>query len=247
MNKLRDLLKQLGGSDELATAISEEFNRYAQEIKAKYDAEYKNKITKARAICLEEVQKEKASLARKVAIYLEAKQDHFEKAADKQRLSEESEAVNRLKRAKQLLEGIEVDDNGQSRELQAARRTVARLQQAVDALKEERNLAVEKANKANTIANDVLQKNRLLESQKTTQTVVAESKVKTAPKGNVAPSEQKPAGGAQTTPRRLDEGRRVPSQGVSTRPVLKEAQVKSTSTTKAGDDAISNIAAAIEE
>lgn len=248
MTKLRDLLKQLGGSDELADAISEEFARYAQEIKSKYDAEFKDKITKARAVCLEEVNKEKASLARKVAIYLEAKQDHFEKAAEKQRLNEESEATNRLKRAKALLEGVEVDGSGQSRELQAARRQITRLQQAVDTLREERNLAVDKANKANTIAADVLKKNRLLEQnlKQTGQTAIAESTVKPAPRGNVTAGEPKPA--SRPAPRRLDEGRRVPSPGVSTRTVLKETQVKSpTNSQKRGDDPISNIASALED
>lgn len=247
MDKLKGLLKQLGGSDDLISSISEEMTKYAQSIKAQYDAEFKDKINKARAICLEEVNKEKAELARKLAVYMESKQEYFERAAEKQRLNEESESANLLKRAKALLEGISVEDGGQSQELQVARRQLARLQQAVGSLKEERDLAVGKANKANQIAKDVLQKNRLLEGKK--QSPVSESKKEgpSAPADSskrtvLAESSKSP----RPAPRRLDEERRVPSQSASTRRTIDEAQSKS-STKRPGEKHIAGIAASMEE
>src|SRR5579871_858588 len=139
MDKLKELLKRLGGTDELAAAICEEFNRYAQGLKEQYEKEFKTKIERARQVCLEEVNKEKVALARKVGIFLESKMEAIEKAAEKNRLSEDTEATALLKRMKALCEGIQIEDGGASRDLQAARKQVERLKAAVGTLKEERN------------------------------------------------------------------------------------------------------------
>jgi hypothetical protein len=251
MDKLTGLLKQLGGSDELVGAISEQFRTYAQGIKEQYDAEFNKKITKARAICLEAVNKEKAEIARKVAIYLESKQDHFDRAAERQRLNEESESANMLKRVKALMEGISVDD-GQSQELQVTRRQIARLQQAVGTLKEERDVAVTKANKANGIATNFAKKNRILENKFKSSGALNESKSRKSgsSKGSrkaksskaVVIAESKTSNTRRT--HRLDESRRVPSRSVSTR-VIKEETRRSSD--KGGDSNIANIAANMNE
>ena len=149
MDKLKELFRQLGGSDDLVEALSEELSRYGEELKEQYDRDFEKRIQKARQICLEEVQKEKAALARKVSIFLESKLEAIEKAAEKQRLQEDTEASNKLKRAKALLEDVAIEDNGQSRELQETKKQLARLGKAFKTLKEERNVAVRKANKAN--------------------------------------------------------------------------------------------------
>ena len=234
MNKLKALLKELGGTDELVSAISEQFSAYANGIKKQYDVEFANKIEKARAICLEAVNKEKAEMARKFAIYLESKQDHFDRAAERQRLNEESESTNKLKHVKALLEGVDINNGGQSRELQVARKQVARLQQAVGTLKEERNVAVKKANKANEIATKFAKKNRVLESKTRGSKSLKESvnrrsvssagSKKTKSSQAVVIAESKKTG--KTRVRRLDEGRRVPAKSVSTRTIREEAQVK---------------------
>ena len=250
MHKLRGLLKELGGSEELIASITEEFAAYAGTIRKQYKKEFDSKIEKARVICLEEVNKEKVKMARKLSIYLESKTGRFERAAEKQRLNEETESVNLLKRTKALLEGVQVED-GQSRELQVSRRQVTRLQQAVGSLREERNLAVSKANKANSIAKDVLQRNRLLESKtRSSEKLVSESKKRDVPS---TPNKRttKRTVLAETTskaPRRkrtrLDEDRRVPQQPNSTRRVLDESKRKGGK--KGGDKNISNIAASME-
>tara|TARA_R100001244_G_scaffold25113_3_gene25532 strand:+ start:45592 stop:46347 length:756 start_codon:yes stop_codon:yes gene_type:complete len=251
MDKLRGLLKELGGSEDLIEAIAEEFAAYADTIREQYKVKLDKHVRKARAICLEEVNKEKAKMARKLSIYLESKTDHFERAAEKQRLNEESESVNLLKRTKALLEGVQIED-GQSQDLQVARRQVARLQQAVGSLREERNLAVTKANKANQIAKDVLKKNRLLEGKVKKSNVVSESKKggPSAPK-NKKPSTRTVLAESSKKPRRsrprLDENRRVPNQPSSTRRVLDESQRRGKSNAKPGSKHISNIAASMED
>lgn len=244
MDKLKELLKRLGGSDALAAAICEEFNRYAQGLKGQYEKEFKTKIERARQVCLEEVNKEKANLARKVGIFLESKMEAIEKAAEKNRLSEDTEATALLKRTKALLEGIQIEDGGASRDLQAARKQVERLKAAVGTLKEERNVAVRKANDANDIALKTLKRNQLMENKlreaglikpPAAKDVVSESKVESA----------QPA--AKPTPaKRLDESRRVPDTINSTRRTLSESQASGKKASGSGDE-IGSIAATMQD
>jgi ribosomal protein S17E len=246
MDKLRNLLKQLGGSDDLVEQISEEFTHYAQAIKEKYEHEFKEKLANAKQVCLEEVNKEKAALARKVAVYLESKQETIEKAAEKQRLNEETEATNTLRRVKAMMEGVDFD-SGQSRELQAARGKIERLTAAIGALKEERNMAVKKANDANGIALKALKQNRILES-KLVGSAVTESGGQTQGATPAAPAPAINESASKPPVKKLDANRRQPQTAASTRQTLVENQVR---TTKKGsgpvDDRITNIAAAIEE
>ncbi len=44
MDKLKGLLKQLGGSDELVGAITEEIGKYTDGVKAKYDKQFHDRI-----------------------------------------------------------------------------------------------------------------------------------------------------------------------------------------------------------
>jgi hypothetical protein len=242
MDKLKELLKQLGGSDALAAAICEEFNRHAQTLKEQYEKEFKTKLEKAKSVCIEEVNKEKANLARKVSVYLEAKNESIEKAAEKQRLNEDTEATALLKRQKALLEGISIEDGGQSRDLQAARKQVERLKAAVVTLKEERNVAVDKANRANKIALETLERNRLLESKtpKSDKPVVTESK-------DIKPAA--PAAAPATAPKRLDGSRRVTATPTTTRRPIVESQVsgKKATQTASQDTEIAKIASSMPE
>jgi hypothetical protein len=233
MDKLKELFQQLGGSDELVTALSEELSRYGEELKEQYDRDFNDRIQKARKICLEEVQKEKAALARKVTVFLESKLEAFEKTAEKQRLQEDTEASNKLKHVRALLEDISLDDNGQSQELQDTKKQMARLSKAFSTLKEERSTAVRKANKANEIALKTLKKNRLLESKVKAANVIAEAKT---PKGKTGSSKR--VSNKRSKP--LAEGRSVPAKSKTTR---KPAQSKSSEKRfEGGDSRIAGIA-----
>jgi len=247
MDKLKSLLKQLGGGDEFATAICEEFDRYAQSIKEKYKQQYDEKIHKARNVCLEEINKEKALLAKKVGVYLEAKEGHMVKAAEKHRLSEDTEATSTLKRVKAIMEGIEYDDQGHSRELQAAQKQTVRLQKAVQTLKEERDIAVRKANEANGIAVKALKKNRLLESKIKTGQALSESKTTSNKKKGSKPKDKTISEEKKPKRRRLDQSRRAPAKGRSTRETIVENQVKKSGKPQNADKKIAGIAASMDE
>jgi len=166
MDKLKELLKGIGASEELTSAICEELERYSASLKARYDAEYAQKITRAKKVCVEEVNKEKQALARRLKTFLESKAAAIEQAAARQRAIEESESAACLRKAKAVLEGVELKEgSATSRELQDAQKKIARLEKACATLKEERNLAVAKANTANSIAAKALQRNRALETK----------------------------------------------------------------------------------
>ncbi|MHA1838780.1 MAG: hypothetical protein ACTSYO_02320 [Candidatus Ranarchaeia archaeon] len=246
MDKLTELLKQLGGSDELITQINEELARYGNELKEQYDADFRDRIQKARQICLEEVQKEKAALSRKVSIFLESKLEAIEKTAEKQRLQEDTEAVNKLKNLRALLEGVSFDDEGQSRELHESKKQLKRSHKALKTLKEERDIAVRKANSANGIALKTLQRNRLLESKAKAAGILSETKPKGKKSGSKAKGKAKPGKTVtegKNSQKQLAEGRQRPAQSKTTRETLAESQARSK---KGGDSRIANIAASIE-
>lgn len=166
MDKLKELLKGIGASGELTAAICEELERYSASLKSRYDAEYQQKIERAKKVCVEEVNKEKAALARRLKTFLESKAAAIEQAAARQRAIEESESSARLRKAKSILEGVELKEGSVTNsEIQDAQKKIGRLEKACATLKEERNLAVAKANTANAIAAKALQRNRILETK----------------------------------------------------------------------------------
>ena len=57
MDKIRELLKKIGASEELATQIMEELDRYTTSSREKLETEYQVRIQKAKKVCLEEVAK----------------------------------------------------------------------------------------------------------------------------------------------------------------------------------------------
>lgn len=228
MNKLVELLKQIGGSDELVKQISEEVDRFLKSVYEDYDAKFNEKLLKAKQICSEELDKEKAALARKVAVYLESKSETMQNAHNRQKAIEEAEAKSLLKRAKALLEGIQLDDDGNSRNLQAIEKKAERLEKALNALKEDRDAWTSKASKANEIATKSLQHASMLESTvKDLRKQLNESKtqVQTAQPKSSTPA--KPVIESKTQPKeqvivrsaRLDESRIIPNKSVVKRPL----------------------------
>lgn len=166
MEKLLEMLKGLGASQELATSICEELERYSASIKDKFEKEYQVKVSKAKQVCVEEVNKEKAALAKRVKTFLESKVAAIEQAVASKRAIEESESVAKLKKAKAVLEGVEIKDGKETNQrLEEAEKTIARLQEALTSMKEERNTAMSKVAQANDIAAKALHKNRMLEAK----------------------------------------------------------------------------------
>jgi len=246
MDKLKNYLKELGGSDELISAISEELNRFGTDLKSQYERDFENKLSKVKTVCKEAVQKEKAVLARKVSVFLESKLEVIERAAEKQRLQEETEATAKLKGLRALLEGVQLDAGGNSRELQTAKKQIGRLTKAFKSLQEERDMAVRKANSANDVALKVLQKNRLLEGKAKAANLLSEGKGKGKAKpqgskrnkGKPLNEERKPQ------KRRLAENRQRPAKSKTTRQSPASSEVRSANK---GDSQIANIAASMDD
>lgn len=236
MDKLRTLLKGIGATDDLADAICEEFVRYENALKEKYDEDYRDKIIRAKEICMEEVDKEKARLARLTKVYLESKASSMEQAAARNMAAEETEAASTLKRVMNLLEGVDPDDAGNSREVQAMNTKMARLERVVEVMKEERLAAIEKANRANQIADNLLKKNRILEStlkkfgsmDKPGKEDEQASEEKEKPKKKL--DESRTVGTRKRSKKesreRLDSKRSTSQRPVSTRRTLAESQTR---------------------
>lgn len=272
MEKIKELLSKIGASKELATALVEEIDKHSQDLKVKFEKDLQEKISKVKQICIEEVNREKVNLARKVGVFLESKAKSIEQAMTKQRVVEESESTAVLKKAKALLEGIDIENGGNSRELLALQKKADRLDKAIVTFKEERDRAVAKANKANAIAVKVLQRNSILEEKAKGTTPVVEEKgaekgskvckecggpmaegecLKCKGKGKDTKDAGKPKADAKPfgeSRERLDASRKVGETPKSTRRTLVESDVAATPGRKAdGSPDISKIASDMPE
>jgi hypothetical protein len=228
MDKIKDLLKQLGGSPELIEQITKELTAYKGQCLAEADATLQAKLVKAKQVCMEEVAVEKANLQRKVEIFLEARINSIDREAEKQAAIGESEAVKTLRGIQSLIEGV---DNDSTPEAQAAVAEVKKLRVLVTKLNEDKAQLAETAKRANQIAMKALQRNKMLES-------------KDLPRKPQTGQEPAPAG----KPANLGAVRTESSEPKTTRKVLVESQVKAPETGKPAqaDGEVAAIAAGIE-
>lgn len=259
MNKLTDLLEKMGASPELInefTATLEQHEKSLKEtIRGEFEKSYTAKEEKAKSICVEEVEKEKVRLARKVQVYLESKQREIEEAAQRQRAIEESEATQALRRIKALIEGNDPNVvGGDTRGLQAARDTNARLEKVLASMKEERDQAVRSAARARKIAEDVLKHNQALEESlrgvaegkkpwvKPWEKKAEEKGAKDTKKPVASEKEVKAESKQPAPAKRLDESRKVAAKPQTARPAVTESRTQKSQS--AGSD-IDSIAAAL--
>lgn len=255
MDKILALLKEgLGASDELAAGLKNELELYAKSLKERYEAEYQKKVERAKQVCVEEVNKEKTRLSKSVKTFLESKAAAIEQAVARQRAIEESESAARLKKAKAILEGVELTDKGAtSQDLQDAQKKITRLEKALNSLREERNLAVQKANTANDIAAKALQRTRQLEDKVAAAKPIAEGycqehKLPFPKDGKCAKcpgGEKKMDEGKKPAPARLDESRTKSAEPKSTRRTISESHNAAAPVAQPGTE-ISKIADTIE-
>lgn len=162
MDKIRDMLKGIGASNEAAAAICEALDQYKQQVHVQLQEGYNAKLVEAKGVLVEKFDEHKAKLARRMQVFLESKARQVEEAARRQLVNEEGEAVNKLRRVKALLEDVNID-TGASKQVAAYQKTVARLEDAIATLSEERREAVAKANQGHKIALTHLKRNQLLE------------------------------------------------------------------------------------
>ena len=155
MDKIRDLLKQIGASEELASQLCEELERHDKQIQEKYEGVYQTKLGEAKKICVEEVDKYKVDLARKVRVFLEGKSSQVENRLDQLRAIEEGEAKAVLRKVREITEDIEVADDA---ELKALKERIGKLQTVNTQLTEDKQKAITAANRANKIALEIIER-----------------------------------------------------------------------------------------
>jgi Zn-dependent oligopeptidase len=190
LTKMTGLLKQMGASEEMTKQFGELLESYVAEQKTIVETKYTEKLNAAKALCLEETTRFKTQLAKRVQIFFEARAEKIETQMAKQVAIRESSAEADLKNIKALLEGVQVNAKGEV-DLKAIQKQLGLLTKKASVLKEERDLAVTKANRANQIAQKALARNRLLE----------EAAKKTAP--TIAEGKRTPAATATPTPKQI--------------------------------------------
>lgn len=217
MEKIRGLLKQIGATDELADRICEEFECHEKQIQEKYEGVYKNKLTQAKKVCVEEVQKYKVDLSQKVKVFLEGKSSQIEKRLDQQRAIEEGEAKAMLRQVKELTEGIEVADNA---ELKALRERLEKLEVKNAKLMEEKKKALVAADRANKIALEVIERGNSLNEG----TKAPEKSEKPEPKAKIEESKKVVAKKQKTLKETISRKKVKQAKPKTTRRTLAESQ-----------------------
>ncbi len=208
MDKIKDLLKQIGASEELADQIIGEMQGWKQTEKEQLEEAVRAKLERAKKICVEHVEEYKKELARKIEIFLESKVAAVERGIRERHAIEESKAVNVLKHAKALLEGIEFD--GTLEDLQASKAVNEKLRKALVVTTEDRDKVKVQYQNAHSIANRALKRNRILETQ------VTAGKGETVSEGKKSPKSAKGT--------KLEESRPKRGKTNTTRPTLTESQ-----------------------
>ena len=162
MDKIRALLEQLGGSKELVDKIVENFESYRAGVDTKTQDDYHKRLEKAKEACLAEVKSYKTELARKVQIFLESRVEKIEQQVAKQVAVRDSAAESKLQAVAALLEGVQVNGEGNKADLEAAVKQLKDLQEQVQKLSGQNKALTEKANRAHGIAEMTIQRNKVL-------------------------------------------------------------------------------------
>lgn len=174
MQKIKDLLVKIGASKELTESIVNELTRFTRESKERLDKDFKGRVEASKKVCVEEIEKYKRELSRKVAVFLEGKQAQVTRTVEKQLAVEGTEASDKLTRIKALVDGVQLKaDAPVAEDVKQLKERVVALEQANTRLMEERNSANAKAQRAMHIANEVLAANRKLEASKPVAEAVA--------------------------------------------------------------------------
>lgn len=163
MNKIKGLLEKAGCNPELVGGICEALDSYKSDLREQFEADYKHRVEQAKKVCIDETESHKRELAKRVQIFCETKAAAIEAQLARQSALSESEAVTRLKGIVSLLEGIEPNGDPSGRATAALEQARRRIQQ----VNEDRQKALEVANRQTAIAEKALKQNRRLATENT--------------------------------------------------------------------------------
>ena len=159
MEKIKQLLQKCGLSAEVSAELCEAIDSHANTLKEQSDIEFQTRLAKAKKVCFEEVEAHKAELARRLQIFLEAKNSAIEEHVMRQSANKDTAAAAKLEKIYALLEGVEL--NGQSNS--ELKTEINKFRQLAERLVEDRDRAVAKAKRCIQISERVLKRNRVLE------------------------------------------------------------------------------------
>ena len=223
----------MGASQELVNTITESLENFRRRTKLAAEQELKQRLIEARKLCIEEIEKEKQELARKVEIFLEAKLASIDRTAKKQVAIGEGKALKILRDAKALLEGVTFE-GGNPTEIQAMRDELQALRLVKTQLTEQVARAEQKASRANKVAMQLVERTRVLESKPVaSRPVVAESKALAAKSAAT-----------------LQDLRKKPETPKTSRPTLQESvarEVKPAAATPTQEGDVATIASSMDE
>lgn len=186
--KIIDAVKKIGGSDEMARELVEAVEGYVAEAEAANKAKFKKILDKAKGLCVEYVENEVLKNARKLKVYIEAKEREFSEVAERNRKIEESEAMGQLRKIASVLNNGTEDVNvDAARQLAATKKSQDRLEKAYTSLKEENAKLAASANRAHTLAERAISKAKSYRSMLNGAGLLDEGRRNPAPRRPVAP------------------------------------------------------------
>jgi len=161
MKKLRAQLEQLG-SKELSDSIMESLEKFKADTREEAQAEFAKRLEEAKKVCVEEVETYKSDLAKKVQLFLEAKNSRIEQQIARQSVVKESAAEAKLTEVSSILAGVEANGGSDEAELTAAKEEARALRVENKKLADHSKVLNEKATRAHGIAQKALDKNKTL-------------------------------------------------------------------------------------
>jgi len=161
MDKLKALLEKTGCKPELAEAVIQTLDEYKTTLREQFEAEYTTKVEQAKKICLEETESHKRELSRRLQIFCETKAVAIDAHLMKQSAIKETAAQAKLRELRATLEGVELNGGQNGQTIVAVEKAKRQIQQ----LAEDKNRAIEVANRQTAIAERVLKQNRALTTE----------------------------------------------------------------------------------
>lgn len=227
MDKIKALLEKTGIKPELSGKICESLGRFKTSLREQFEKEYAAKVEQAKRVCIEETEAHKRELARRVQIFCETKGAAIEAQLAKQSALNESEALTKLNSVSALLNGLGPNNGKPSGNVTAH---VEKLKRQAQVATEEKNRAIELANRKTAIAEKALRRNR--------QLATALQSVQEQNVGSQRPVTENRQRGGKKQARRIDESRNG-GRARSTRATLTESQDRRPPSQKSGSSVTS--------
>lgn len=164
LEKISAILEAMGISKEARSEFVNVCENWHKEEKEKLQLEYKSRLDKAKAVCVQEVEAHKASLSRGVQVFLESKAEEIRKASENQTIAE-PEAVSKLKQLENILGENKIGSAETAQSLAESKNKIALLVDKVAKLTESLDREKSKSSKFSDLAEKAVSRQRNLEEE----------------------------------------------------------------------------------